>query len=440
MGIAYDVAAMAAQPRQSYPPDEGDRVRDDGGGADDLVPILDDDDQPSRLERGGVGDFGSAYLDRRVPDDVIPDAPPPKPEKARRSDSVGPAGEDVLSPIGGPDYGEYDLAGGGEEDEGQSRRRAVAAKKAAEPKVVRDDRTCRTCGYQLIGLPLDGRCPECGTPVAASGDSDRLDHASGEWLDRLALGCRLMLWGVFGGTALLALLSAAIALGLMPDNAMLVASAAFAGSLAVLAGAVLVTWPDPSGRGEGEYGGRRKAIRVLAGFGLAAAAAEAATALPGLTQPTAASLGVAATVLGIPWVLVHAVTASLLRQLAIRGDEPYLRDRAETCTWTIAGTLAAFAFLLGTMFVLSFLRAGQAAGGGAVAPGFGAGIFCSRCTSGVVGLLFVAAMVNYLVLLEQMAQLFLHSRRAGDARAAGQSDRPPREAFKVVRRPRTKRF
>jgi hypothetical protein len=41
--------------------------------------------------------------------------------------------------------------------------------------------TCETCGYNLTGLSMDGRCPECGTAVADSlGD----DHRQGSPWDR----------------------------------------------------------------------------------------------------------------------------------------------------------------------------------------------------------------------------------------------------------------
>ena len=35
------------------------------------------------------------------------------------------------------------------------------------------DILCEGCGYTLNGLPEDGRCPECGKPVAESIDAAR---------------------------------------------------------------------------------------------------------------------------------------------------------------------------------------------------------------------------------------------------------------------------
>lgn len=42
--------------------------------------------------------------------------------------------------------------------------------------------TCVACGYDLRGLPAVGRCPECGTSIAESAASMRLDCAPIDWL------------------------------------------------------------------------------------------------------------------------------------------------------------------------------------------------------------------------------------------------------------------
>src|SRR5690606_13045482 len=42
------------------------------------------------------------------------------------------------------------------------------------------DLLCESCGYTLNGLPHDGNCPECGTPVAKSTVQSGRDHTPWE--------------------------------------------------------------------------------------------------------------------------------------------------------------------------------------------------------------------------------------------------------------------
>ena len=39
--------------------------------------------------------------------------------------------------------------------------------------VIETDRACESCGYNLRGLPLGGRCPECGVPIHRPAVKDR---------------------------------------------------------------------------------------------------------------------------------------------------------------------------------------------------------------------------------------------------------------------------
>lgn len=54
--------------------------------------------------------------------------------------------------------------------------------------VVEGALTCFECLYDLRGLPLQGRCPECGVDIVASLRPDRWDHANPGWRSRVMLG------------------------------------------------------------------------------------------------------------------------------------------------------------------------------------------------------------------------------------------------------------
>ncbi|MBN1512007.1 MAG: hypothetical protein JXB13_08330 [Phycisphaerae bacterium] len=65
----------------------------------------------------------------------------------------------------------------------------------AESEISRDT-PCVTCGYNLRGLPPDGRCPECDTPIDWSLGRYRLCLADTNWLDSLGRGVHFIIWGI----------------------------------------------------------------------------------------------------------------------------------------------------------------------------------------------------------------------------------------------------
>jgi len=70
---------------------------------------------------------------------------------------------------------------------------------------IEHDRPCAVCSYNLRGLDIGGRCPECGTPIRTpAGSLDRLGDAPLSYLSVLAIGYLMM------GFAALFLIIAAI--------------------------------------------------------------------------------------------------------------------------------------------------------------------------------------------------------------------------------------
>lgn len=61
---------------------------------------------------------------------------------------------------------------------------------------VGEARYCIKCAYALVGLPVDGDCPECATPVELSLREQTLANAAPEYLQSLASGLSLVLNGI----------------------------------------------------------------------------------------------------------------------------------------------------------------------------------------------------------------------------------------------------
>lgn len=75
-------------------------------------------------------------------------------------------------------------------------------RRAIPPKAISEPTPCRFCGYDLIGLMNDARCPECGKPIKPKDGlrygADQMVEAPIQYLRLLALGGNLMLFGWLG--------------------------------------------------------------------------------------------------------------------------------------------------------------------------------------------------------------------------------------------------
>ena len=57
-----------------------------------------------------------------------------------------------------------------------------------EPLIVRQNQSCIGCGYNLRGLALIAKCPECDTPVEYSFRGNELWHSDPQWLWKMRWG------------------------------------------------------------------------------------------------------------------------------------------------------------------------------------------------------------------------------------------------------------
>ena len=294
------------------------------------------------------------------------------------------ADEHVVRPTGpgsGGDSGEYDLT---PEPEPPPRKPIDAAR-----RVVTKSEPCRACGYDLFGLPRDGRCPECGTPITQDEETS-LATADPAWRSAVATGCRMDLWGLVAAAAV-----AVPMVGLL-RSVPLAAAAAVPGAAVAAVGVWTLTRPRPVAvRREAPLA---TAARVAVPFNVAVLVAVGLMGLPNATPGGVRLLLTAASLLALPAMASHVLAALYLRRLAegLPGDE--LRERLELAAWGMAGSFGAVA-LLGGLAVFGRLSSANPA-----APLIAAGGACGLAVVGLFALLALGFVTLYLVALEAFAR------------------------------------
>lgn len=204
-----------------------------------------------------------------------------------------------------------------------------------EPRIVAD-LPCLTCEYNLRGLPLSGRCPECGSPVAQSANPDLLRFAGPAFITKLRRGAGSILLGVLLSWLVLPVSYEvarfgsvnSLLFGLLVDAVMLLGAALFA------VGMYKVTAADPRAMGEDKLRMLRRwtrwAVAVAVGTFVIASAGSMlsrhAAWLAPVIQVTS-DFGKAALLLALFGHL------RCLRQQAIRIPSPFLRRRARALSW-----------------------------------------------------------------------------------------------------------
>ncbi len=209
-----------------------------------------------------------------------------------------------------------------------------------DPAPLTAETPCTRCGYNLMGLPATGACPECGSAVEHSLHGDDLRHAAPAWLHTLTRGLALILWGVVI-SVLCRLLGT-----LFRDVPVAQRSIVFAGTLIDLYGIWLLTEPDPSGRTDpaGKTSVRQVARVAL---GIATLLALLSIVLVGLNSVLMIKIGVGVQLLTLIVALVGQVARlRLVGQLAARIPRYDLQRRALFLTKAIPITYGLFFVLV----------------------------------------------------------------------------------------------
>jgi hypothetical protein len=210
----------------------------------------------------------------------------------------------------------------------------------AEATVVLVDTPCRKCQYNLRSLSVEGRCPECGTPVGLSIKGDLLRYSVPSWLRTLRRGVVCIIAGTVVGVG------AFVVVGMLryrgwPESLVWMAS-----WVITYLGSWLLTMPDPGGLGEDQYGTSRKIIRFTLLFGvfshLTSYAERFAAFLPNgyLVIQVINAAAMIASVVG------QIAMLNYLRKIALRIPDERMARWAGFLTYTIGVTYSLFAVFI----------------------------------------------------------------------------------------------
>ncbi len=304
---------------------------------------------------------------------------------------------------------------------------------------VAADVPCRRCGYNLRGLPTDGRCPECGTPVGLSVRGGLIRYSDPAWIDRLRFGVNCLLaYAVVTVVAGVATGVGALALALATGGKVKVAAfqaghwvpvltaVGLVGQALYLVGIWLLTAPDPAGLGEDQYGGPRRLIRVAAVTAAAGGLAPLARAFGALRPELAAAVAVATGGCQLASAVATVACLVYLGRLAARLPDPGLAGLARVVTYGLGIPLGIVATSTIALGLLAAARGPALVTPGGLSAGLGAFVALG-CVTGLAGLAKLGFYIVYLVLLVRFGGRF--KEQAALARQTWATDpggmRPP---------------
>jgi hypothetical protein len=307
---------------------------------------------------------------------------------------------------------------------------------ASAPGVVPMDVPCRKCGYNLRGLSVDGRCPECGIAVGLSTYGDLLRYSDPAWLAKLRTGVTLILWGILAMVVTVVLLVVVFmvigfrtaargggggggtpASGAAANQAIVMSLATLVGYGLMLVGAWLLTEPDPSGLGEDQYGTSRKLIRIMLGLGvlnyLINIGINAATITPSIFV-TLQSFNFIFQIAGLVGTCAQL---QYLKKLAVRIPDDSLAGRAHTILWGIGvtnGIMIVFGFVTSVLILRPGMTPGMMPG---TTPNMGAmgALVALGCFTAIAGIAVLVFGIMYLFMLDRFRRAFAEQAAASQA-------------------------
>jgi hypothetical protein len=270
------------------------------------------------------------------------------------------------------------------------------------PTVVEQDIPCRKCSYNLRGLSIEGRCPECGLPIGLSVHGELLRYSDPNFVATLARGVSLILWGVFVvivGSIIAAVAVAVVARGGVRPGATFIGIVPLVGNIMMVVGAWFLTAPDPSGLGEDRYGTARKIIRVALVVGLINQFVNWGLGIgPPLEPAVRLAIQTVAFAAGIVGVVGQFAQLYYLNKLALRIPNADLSQRARFLMWAM-GISYGLLLVVGFVAAAFFVSRGTAAGAAPTAVGAG-------CFAAILGLAVLVFGDMYLFMLGRFGREF----------------------------------
>lgn len=276
------------------------------------------------------------------------------------------------------------------------------AEPAASPAgVVTADLPCRKCSYNLRGLSLEGRCPECGAAVGLSVQGDLLRYSDPTWVRKLQRGAKFIVYGV---VVIVLGVIAGVILGMSGgigsrSQVLLTGLVGLLGYGLIVVGSWLLTEPDPSGIGEDQYGTSRKIIRIALAVGVLNMFLDFVTNLSPVPPGVFTLLQVLQFAFGIVGIVGLFAQLQYLKKIALRIPDAQLAGRAHFLTYAIA---ISYGLLLLLALVMAVVASNLAAGGG----GPGGGVAAFGCGLGIVALVVLVFFIMYLMLIERLGKRF----------------------------------
>lgn len=286
--------------------------------------------------------------------------------------------------------------------------------------VVEGDLSCRRCNQNLNGLPIDGRCSQCGAPVGMTLNGELLRYADPAWVRKLQNGCITILIGVGAVFLVVALTIAAAIITRSEEISTRIGSIGnFVGAIIAACGVWMLTTPQPCPIGEDALATTRKVIRILVIIGLFTGAMSIATTIPNTPESLKSALH---------WITVGAGFLALIEQvaklhyiedLAMRIPDAPLSERADFLKFTMPAATALL-LILSTISRLFITPPSTAKPSAPTPAAIGVG-----CLSGVFGIALLVLTILYIIMLVKLAIEFGRQAQLAKENAAPPLIAPP---------------